>query len=75
MLGAHLEAVERDAQGLTMRVDGELLRPQVVLHAAGRAGNVEGLGLPKAGVQADDRGRIRVDRNFQTTAPGHLRRR
>ncbi len=53
-----------------MRVDGEALRPQVVLHAVGRAGNVEGLGLTEAGVEADDRGRIRVDRDFQTTAPG-----
>jgi NAD(P) transhydrogenase len=31
---------------------------------------VEGLGLAEAGVEADDRGRIRVDRNFQTTARG-----
>jgi NAD(P) transhydrogenase len=70
MLGAHLAAVERDAQGLIVRVEGELLRPQLVLHAVGRSGNVEGLGLAQAGVQADDRGRIRVDRTFQTTAPG-----
>jgi NAD(P) transhydrogenase len=70
MLGAHLEAVERDAAGLVVRVDGELLRPQVMLHAVGRAGNVEGLGLTEAGVQAGTRGRVRVDRDFQTTAPG-----
>lgn len=70
MLGAHVEAVERDADGLNVRVDGETLRPQSVLHAAGRAGNIEQLGLAEAGVHADDRGRVRVDRNFQTTAPG-----
>jgi NAD(P) transhydrogenase len=70
MLGAHLETVERDADGLVVRVDGEPLRPDLVLHAAGRSGNVEGLGLAEAGVEADDRGRIRVNRNFQTTAPG-----
>jgi NAD(P) transhydrogenase len=70
MLGAHLETVERDAEGLLVRVDGEALRPQVVLHAVGRAGNTEGLDLAQAGVQANARGRVRVDRDFQTTAPG-----
>jgi NAD(P) transhydrogenase len=70
MLGAHLESVERDADGLMVRVDGEVLRPQLVLHAVGRAGNVEGLGLAAAGVEADDRGRVRVNPNYATTAPG-----
>jgi NAD(P) transhydrogenase len=70
MLGTHPDAVGRDSGGLTVRVDGELLRPHLVLHAAGRAGNVEGLGLAEAGVQADDRGRVRVDRDFHTTASG-----
>jgi NAD(P) transhydrogenase len=70
MLGAQVEDVERDADGLIVRVGGEALRPQLVLHAVGRTGNVEGLGLAEAGVEADDRGRIRVDGDFQTTAQG-----
>jgi NAD(P) transhydrogenase len=70
MLRARVESIERDADGLIVRVDGEVLRPQLVLHAVGRTGNVEGLGLAEAGVEADDRGRVRVDQNFQTTAPG-----
>jgi NAD(P) transhydrogenase len=70
MLGAQVDAVERDADGLIVRVNGEVLRPDLVLHAVGRAGNVERLGLAEAGVQADDRGRVRVDRSFRTTAPG-----
>lgn len=70
MLGAQVEAVERDADGLIVRVEGEALRPQLVLHAVGRTGNVEGLGLAEAGVEADDRGRIGVDGDFQTTAQG-----
>ncbi len=70
MLGAHVESVERGSDGLILRVDGQILRPQLVLHAVGRVGNVERLGLAAAGVQADDRGRIRVDSNFQTTAQG-----
>ena len=70
LLGASLETVERDAEGLIVRVDGEVLRPQVMLHAAGRVGNVEGLDLALAGVQADARGRVKVDEDFRTTAPG-----
>jgi len=70
MLGAQLDSVERDADGLVVRVNGEILRPQLVLHAVGREGNVAPLGLAEAGVEADGRGRVRVDDAFQTTAPG-----
>jgi NAD(P) transhydrogenase len=70
ILDAKVESVGRDAEGLVVRVDGEDLRPQVVLHAAGRVGNVEGLGLAEAGVEVDGRGRIRVDQRFRTTSEG-----
>ena len=70
VFGAQVEFVGRDREGLLVRVDGEELRPQVVLHAVGRTGNVDGLGLPDAGVDVDGRGRIRVDGSFQTTSPG-----
>ncbi len=70
LLGAQVQSVERDPAGLVIRVDGEELRPEIVLHAVGRAGNVEGLGLAEAGVEFDERGRVRVDGSFQTTAPG-----
>src|SRR2546428_7866145 len=39
--------------------------------AAGRAVNTESIGLKEAGVQLNDRGFIKVDRNLQTTAPGY----
>ncbi|MGH7758222.1 MAG: FAD-dependent oxidoreductase, partial [Candidatus Dormibacteria bacterium] len=70
LMGAQMDSVGRDEQGLAVVVDGELLRPQVVVHAVGRAGNIEGLNLERAGVEADQRGRIKVGRDFQTTAPG-----
>src|SRR2546427_12893306 len=38
--------------------------------AAGRAVNTENIGLKEAGVQLNDRGFIKVDRNLQTTTPG-----
>src|SRR5262249_50339505 len=70
IFGGHVESIGRDGQGLLVRVDGEELRPQIVLHAVGRTGNVEGLGLTDAGVEVDGRGRIRVDQSFQTTSDG-----
>ena len=38
-----------------------------LLYAVGRAGNVEPLNLPAAGLTADDRGRIKVDADFRTS--------
>src|ERR1700724_175638 len=40
-----------------------------LLYAVGRQGNVEELGLDKAGVTADGRGRIKVDDCFRTEVP------
>lgn len=70
VFGADLGPVGRDADGPTVEVDGEVLRPQAILCALGRAGNTAGLGLADAGVEADGRGRVRVDENLETTAPG-----
>ncbi len=70
MFQAQVDSVSRDDQGLLAVVDGEPLRPGIVVHAVGRAGNVEGLGLEQAGVEYDARGKIKVDAHFQTTAPG-----
>jgi NAD(P) transhydrogenase len=70
MLRSQVQTIQRDADGLVVDVDGEALRPEVVMHAVGRAGNVEGLGLAEVQVETDSRGRVRVDHNFQTTAPG-----
>jgi NAD(P) transhydrogenase len=70
MLRSQVQSIQRDADGLVVYVDGEALHPQVVMHAVGRAGNVEGLGLAEVQVEVDNRGRVRVDDNFQTTAPG-----
>ena len=70
MLESAVESVTRDDDGLAVVVHGETLRPDVVLHALGRTGNVEGLGLEAVGVEVDRRGRISVDSGFRTTAPG-----
>jgi NAD(P) transhydrogenase len=50
--------------------NGRLFHPDAVLFAAGRSVNTDGLGLETAGVELDDRGRIKVDHNYKTTANG-----
>jgi NAD(P) transhydrogenase len=41
----------------------------VLLYAVGRQGNVDELNLPAAGLDADNRGRIWVDKEFHTKVP------
>jgi NAD(P) transhydrogenase len=66
-----LAAITRDSEGLAVRTDRDaVIRPEKVILAAGRVGNTERLGLSKAGVETDERGRILVDDHFQTTALG-----
>ena len=69
VLGGGRALVSRDEEGLkcTLATDEEI-RPDKVLFASGRVGNIEGLGLREAGVQVDDRNRIVVDQEFRTTA-------
>ena len=46
------------------KVNGDAL-----LYAVGRQGNVDELNLPGAGLEADSRGRIKVDANYCTSQP------
>jgi NAD(P) transhydrogenase len=67
VLGSGMAAVEPAGGGLQVRLaDGEVLTPDKVLFAAGRAGNTDGLGLDSAGVEVDPRGRIVVDERYRT---------
>ncbi len=71
-LGAKVERVELDAQGyaVSMLSDGRRVRTEMLLYAAGRFGATKELGLEACGIEADDRGRITVDRTtFQTSVP------
>src|SRR5580658_2342349 len=40
-----------------------------LLYAVGRQGNVDEMNLPAAGIEADGRGRIKVDADFRTSQP------
>jgi dihydrolipoamide dehydrogenase len=67
-----------DKKGKTLKVNvepaaggaAEALDADVVLVAIGRRAYTEGLGLEAIGVARDERGRVTVDENFQTSVPG-----
>jgi len=64
--------VKKDAVTLSVESGGAKkdLTVEKVLVAAGRAPNVEELGLKEAGVQLTERGFIRINERMETSAPG-----
>lgn len=64
--------VAKDSVTLTVDVKGEskAITVEKVLVAAGRAPNVDNIGLKEAGVQLTERGFIKIDARMATTAPG-----
>jgi dihydrolipoamide dehydrogenase len=72
--GAKLSNVKAAKNGVTMTVEvgGEKkpLEVEKVLVAAGRAPNVENIGLKEAGVQLTERGFVKIDAKMQTSVPG-----
>jgi NAD(P) transhydrogenase len=71
VFGAGIESVARRGSQLVVALsNGTRIDTSAVLFAAGRVANTENLGLDTAGVAVDSRGRIVVDRYFQTTADG-----
>src|SRR6201987_1663602 len=70
-LGEEVESVEELPDGTVVanleskkRISGDAL-----LYAVGRQGAIDDLDLAAAGIQADNRGRIVVDENYQTSVP------
>lgn len=67
-----------DADGDTLKVftepaqggDTEQLDADIVLVAIGRRPFTEGLGLEEAGVERDERGRVKTDEHFKTNVDG-----
>ena len=48
---------------------GKQIRAALVMYSSGRVGATKGLNLESIGIQADERGRLRVNENFQTAIP------
>ncbi len=71
---AKVKGAKVSAKGVSLEIEAEgksqQLQAEKVLMAAGRALNVENVGLDAAGVKLDERGFIKVDNNLRTTADG-----
>ncbi|MGU3500440.1 Si-specific NAD(P)(+) transhydrogenase [Mycobacterium sp. C31M] len=65
--GEEVTAVDVGASGtVTTLASGKQIPAETVMYSAGRQGQTDELDLPKAGLEADNRGRIFVDDNYQT---------
>lgn len=70
-LGTPLTNVERVTGRLEVHLaNGQVLYPEKVLFATGRAGNTAELGLEEVGVALNAKGDILVNDRFETTVPG-----
>lgn len=74
-LNESVEDIEyiRERRGVGVRIhleSGKHIVSDAVMYCVGRTGNTESLNLAAAGLEADSRGRIAVDENYQTTVPG-----
>jgi NAD(P) transhydrogenase len=70
-LNEEVESVEElpDGKVAANLVSKKRIIADALLYAVGRAGNVDALDLAAAGLQADDRGRIKVDADYRTSQP------
>ena len=75
-LSTKVTGVEKTKSGAKVNVEAaaggtpETLEADVVLVAIGRKAYTEGLGLKEAGVELDERGRVKTDHNMQTNIKG-----
>ena len=62
---------ERRGDGVRVHLEsGKQIISDSVMYCVGRTGNTDSLNLEAAGLQADSRGRISVDENYQTCVEG-----
>ena len=75
-LGAKVTGVKKAGKGAAVTFepvkggDAETIEADAVLVATGRKPYTDGLGLDKAGVELDERGRVKVDGHLKTNVPG-----
>ena len=75
LTGAKISNAKVTKDGVTMTVEAggssQNLAAEKVLVAAGRAPNVDKIGLEALGIAKTDRGFIKINEKFETTAPGY----
>ena len=65
-----VNAVERHPRGaIAVLESGKRIAADTVMYSAGRQGTAGELNLDRAGLAADDRGRLKVDDHFRTAVP------
>ena len=74
LTGAKIGNVKVGKSSVTMSIEAggktQSLEVEVVLVAAGRAPNIEDIGLKEAGVQVNDRGFIKINEKMETSTKG-----
>ena len=69
-LNEEVESVEESEGSVVANLESKKkLQGDALLYAVGRQGNVDELNLAAAGIEADARGRIPVDKDFRTKQP------
>jgi len=73
-LGETVTSIERVENGTGVHVrirlaSGKQVSAEKALYSIGRTGATAGLNLPAAGLQADERGRLKVNSDYQTEVP------
>ncbi|RVC08359.1 dihydrolipoyl dehydrogenase, partial [Mesorhizobium sp. M7A.F.Ca.AU.001.01.1.1] len=68
--GAALDRLEGDGRTLLGLGDAETIEADAVLIATGRRAYADSLGLGEAGVEVDERGRVKTDGHLKTNIPG-----
>jgi len=75
-LGSKVTAAQKTDKGVTLTVepakggDAETIEADYVLVSIGRRPYTDGLGLDAAGVELDERGRVKTDKHFRTNVEG-----
>ncbi|THF57154.1 dihydrolipoyl dehydrogenase [Ollibium composti] len=75
-LGSKVTAVAKGKKGASVTFEpvkggaAETIEADVVLVATGRRAYADALGLKEAGVEVDERGRVKTDGHLQTNVPG-----
>lgn len=68
---SHIEPIE-DERGTRVKIDlasGKHIITERALYSIGRTGATDKLNLPSAGLEADNRGRVAVNKHYQTKIP------
>ena len=73
-LSAKVNSVENNSGKAVVEFEKDgssnVLEADVVLVSVGRKPNTEGLKLDEAGIETDDRGRVKIDKHFKTNVDG-----